>query len=128
LSSLGGSVKVYQGTLRVNVTDILPSTSAPFLLGATTAAGSGTISIDTAGVTVNNPITVQAGSSGTLSIVYNSTSGGSRAMLSWYAPMESVPSVCVMPAELGLLLAKWTCTIRAVCPCNRRVYAAISPA
>ncbi|MCX5653748.1 MAG: autotransporter-associated beta strand repeat-containing protein, partial [Planctomycetota bacterium] len=76
-----GSVKVYGGALKLNVTDPIldnltgsPDTSKIFLLGNTTGTTNAMISIDTAGKTLNNPITVQSGGTGQ-AILYSGATG-----------------------------------------------------
>jgi len=73
LTSLGGSVKVPNGILKLNVTDPIPSTSQAFLLGDTSGATAAQIEIDTNAKTLNNPITVQGGSSGTATLSSGAT-------------------------------------------------------
>ena len=77
LLSLGGSVKVYGGSLKLNVTDPIPSKSQALLLGDTAVGTTNAaISINTAAKYLNNPITVQSGSTGTATLASGSTTIG----------------------------------------------------
>jgi len=67
LSSLGGSARIYNGTLIINVTDPVGSgvnMTRVFVLGDTIGSADAKIEIDSNGVTLSNPVTVQNGSSG----------------------------------------------------------------
>ncbi|MCX5653038.1 MAG: autotransporter-associated beta strand repeat-containing protein, partial [Planctomycetota bacterium] len=88
-----GKVNVYGGALKVNVTDPildnvtgLADTSKVLLLGDTSAANSNDaqIEIDTAGKTLNNPITVQSGGTGQ-AILYSGATGTGTANKVTYA-------------------------------------------
>lgn len=64
LTTLGGNVQVYHGTLNLNVTNPIPSTTQAILLGDPTNTSptlASTISINTNAITLNNPVTVQSG-------------------------------------------------------------------
>jgi len=79
LSSLGGSARIYNGTLKLNVTDPVGSgvnMSRMFLLGDTSGSAAAQIEIDTNTRTLNNPITVQSGSSGAATLYSGATGTG----------------------------------------------------
>jgi autotransporter-associated beta strand protein len=73
LASLGGSVKVLNGILKLNVTDPIPSTTQAFLLGDTSGTLAAQIEIDTNAKTLNNPVTVQSGSGGAATLYSGAT-------------------------------------------------------